>query len=300
VTRAVEPAPGCSDRRDRLLAGLAAVGLLALFVAVQRGRISTYDSKIAVATARAITEGRLHLDPADDGYGWHVPYSHYGIGMPLVILPLHVLQQAFHTPPDVLVTLASPLLLAASAAVLYLSGRELGWSRRLSLAGALVFGTFTMSLQISQDLFSEPGVALATALPILGLLRWRGWSPQRPMACRARDGRRHALPHRLDASARHRSAAGAGVRPVATAPAPAPGVGEPDCADRCCRRLDRLVQHDPGWNSDPTGVRRKLQHTPVAGPARSDDLPWQEPVCSIPSWCWPFLAPSRCGGATEP
>jgi hypothetical protein len=73
--------------------------LLALFVAVQRGRISTYDSKIAVATARAITEGRLHLDPADDGYGWHVPYSHYGIGMPLVILPLHVLQQAFHTRP---------------------------------------------------------------------------------------------------------------------------------------------------------------------------------------------------------
>jgi hypothetical protein len=99
VTRAVEPAPGCSDRRDWLLAGLAAVGLLALFVAVQRGRISTYDSKIAVATARAITEGRLHLDPADDGYGWHVPYSHYGIGMPLVILPLYVLQQAFHTRP---------------------------------------------------------------------------------------------------------------------------------------------------------------------------------------------------------
>jgi hypothetical protein len=180
VTRAVEPAPGCSDRRHWLLAGLAAVGLLALFVAVQRGRISTYDSKIAVATARAITEGRLHLDPADDGYGWHVPYSHYGIGMPLVILPLHVLQEAFHTPRDVLVTLASPLLLAASAAVLYLSGRELGWRRRLSLAGALVFGTFTMSLQISQDLFSEPGVASATALLILGLLRWRAGRPSGP------------------------------------------------------------------------------------------------------------------------
>jgi 4-amino-4-deoxy-L-arabinose transferase-like glycosyltransferase len=180
VTTAAERAPGHSDRRDWLLAGLAAVGLLALFVAVQRGRITTYDSKIAVATAKAIAEGHLHLDPADDFYGRHLPYSHYGIGMPLVIVPLYVLQQALHAPPEVLVTLASPLLLAATGAVLYLSGRELGWSRRLSLAGALVFGTLTMALQISQDLFSEPGVALATALLLLGLVRWRTGRPSGP------------------------------------------------------------------------------------------------------------------------
>jgi hypothetical protein len=180
VTTAAERAPGHSDRRDWLVAGLAAVGLLALFVAVQRGRISTYDSKIAVATAKAIAQGHLHLDPVDDVYGRHLPYSHYGIGMPLVILPLYVLQQAFHAPPHVLVTLASPLLLAGSGAVLYLSGRELGWSRRLSLAGALVFGAFTMALQISQDLFSEPGVGFAMALLVLGLLRWRTGRPSGP------------------------------------------------------------------------------------------------------------------------
>jgi 4-amino-4-deoxy-L-arabinose transferase-like glycosyltransferase len=180
VTTAAERAPGHSNRRDWLVAGLAAVGLLALFVAVQRGRISTYDSKIAVATAKAIAQGYLHLDPADDFYGRHLPYSHHGIGMPLVILPLYVLQQAFHAPPEVLVTLASPLLLAGSGAVLYLSGRELGWSRRLSLAGALVFGTLTMALQISQDLFSEPGVAFAMALLVLGLLRWRAGRPSGP------------------------------------------------------------------------------------------------------------------------
>jgi 4-amino-4-deoxy-L-arabinose transferase-like glycosyltransferase len=83
------------------------------------------------------------------------------------------LQQALHAPPNVLVTLASPLLLAATAALLYLCGRELGWSRRLSLAGALVFGALTMALQLSQDLFSEPGVAFGAALLVLGLLRWR-------------------------------------------------------------------------------------------------------------------------------
>jgi Dolichyl-phosphate-mannose-protein mannosyltransferase len=177
---AAERAPRPSDRRDWLVAGLAAVGLLALFVAVQRGKISTYDSKIAVATAKAMAQGHLHLDPADDFYGRHLPYSHFGIGMPLVILPLYVLQQGLHAPPEVVVTLASPLLLAASGALLYLSGRELGWSRRLSLAGALVFGTLTMALQISQDLFSEPGVAFAMALLTLGLLRWRSGRPSGP------------------------------------------------------------------------------------------------------------------------
>jgi hypothetical protein len=115
VTTAAEPATGHRDRRDWLVAGLAAVGLLALFVAVQRGEITTYDSKIAVATAKAIAQGHLHLDSADDVYGRHLPYSHYGIGMPLVILPLSVLQQAFHAPPEVLVTLASPCCLPAQA-----------------------------------------------------------------------------------------------------------------------------------------------------------------------------------------
>src|SRR4029434_3309492 len=93
--------------------------------------------------------------------------------MPLAILPLYVLQQTLHLSPTTLVTLTSPLLLAATGAVLFLCGRALQWSRRLSLAAALVFGALTMALQISQDLFSEPGVALSTALLVLGLIRWR-------------------------------------------------------------------------------------------------------------------------------
>jgi hypothetical protein len=162
------------DRRDALLAGLAAVALLGLFLAVQWARLSSFDGKVALATARAMTEGRLHLLPEEDPTKHHFPYSHYGIGMPLVLLPLYLLQRALGIAPHLLASLASPLLLAASAALLYLAGRELGWSRRLSLAGALVFGALTMALQISQEAFSEPGVGLAIALVVLGLLRWRG------------------------------------------------------------------------------------------------------------------------------
>lgn len=165
--------PRHTDRRDLLLAGLIAVGLLGLFVVVQRVKVPTYDSKIALATARAIAAGRLHLQPADDFYKRNVPYSHYGIGMPLVILPLYLLQRALHAHPNLLTTLANPLLLAACGALLVLCGRELGWSRRLSLAAGLVFGALTMALQASQDLLSEPGVAFSTAMLILGMLRWR-------------------------------------------------------------------------------------------------------------------------------
>jgi hypothetical protein len=162
-----------TDRRDLLLAGLIAVGLLGLFVVVQRSSVSTYDSKIALATARAMAAGHLHLQPADDFYKRNLPYSHYGIGMPLVILPLYLLERALHIQHNLLTTLASPLLLAACGALLVLCGRELGWSRRLSLTAGLVFGALTMALQASQDLLSEPGVAFSTALVILGMLRWR-------------------------------------------------------------------------------------------------------------------------------
>jgi hypothetical protein len=161
------------DRRDLLLASLVAVGLLALCVAVQRGRVPSYDGKIAYATARAIVHGRLHLLPADDSFESNLPYSHYGIAMPLVIVPLYLLQRVLGMAPDLVVTLASPLLLAAAGAVTYLIGRELGWSRRVSLCAAVASVALTQGLQISQELFSEPGIALSTALVVLGMLRWR-------------------------------------------------------------------------------------------------------------------------------
>ncbi|MFL6250998.1 MAG: hypothetical protein ACJ75C_15750 [Actinomycetes bacterium] len=161
------------DRRDALVALLVAVALFGLFVAVQWAALLSFDGKVALSTAHAMAEGRLHLLPSEDPTKHHYPYSHYGIGMPLVLLPLYLLQRALAIQPYLLESLASPLLLAPTGALLYLAGRELGWSRRLSLAGALVFGALTQTLQISQEAWSEPGVALAVALAVLGLLRWR-------------------------------------------------------------------------------------------------------------------------------
>ena len=166
-------AGGRGDHRDAVVAGLVALALLGLFVTVQWARLPSFDGKVALSTARAMAEGRLHLLPSEDPTKHHFPYSHYGIGMPLVLLPLYLLQRALHIAPHLLESLASPLLLAPTGALLYLAGRELRWSRRLSVAGALAFGALTQALQISQEAWSEPGVALAVALVVLGMLRWR-------------------------------------------------------------------------------------------------------------------------------
>ena len=137
------------DRRDALVALLVAVALFGLFVAVQWAALLSFDGKVALSTAHAMAEGRLHLLPSEDPTKHHYPYSHYGIGTPLVLLPLYLLQRALAIQPYLLESLASPLLLAPTGALLYLAGRELGWSRRLALAGALVFGALTQTLELA-------------------------------------------------------------------------------------------------------------------------------------------------------
>jgi hypothetical protein len=157
-------------RREYLVVGLLVTGLAALFVVVQRGSVATYDGQIVYTVARSIVHGRLTVDPSLDAYGMHTPYSSYGIDISLVV----ALQQALGLSAPVLVTLANPILLTVAGGLLYPIGRRLGWSSRLCVFVAMGYAGLTMALQDSQDLFSEPGIALGLALIVLGLLRWQG------------------------------------------------------------------------------------------------------------------------------
>jgi hypothetical protein len=94
------------DRRDALVALLVAVALFGLFVAVQWAALLSFDGKVALSTAHAMAEGRLHLLPSEDPTKHHYPYSHYGIGTPLVLLPLYLLQRALAIQPYLLESLA--------------------------------------------------------------------------------------------------------------------------------------------------------------------------------------------------
>jgi hypothetical protein len=170
--------------RRRLDTILVFLAVLFLLVGVTYGDPLSFDGRIMYQVARAIAHGRLHLVIGEPPFFIHpvrgqvgqYPYSHYGIGVSLVILPLYGLARAFHASPghtNLIVLWTNPLITAAAAAVLYRVGLALSWTRRLAVLVALAFGLLTMMTQDSTELLSEPGVDLGIGVLLLGLLRWR-------------------------------------------------------------------------------------------------------------------------------
>ena len=177
----LSPPPLRAVRLDTALVFLAVFFILA---ALTFGAPLSFDGQVMYAVARAITHGRLHLVLGQPpfvvrptgGQAVMFPYSKYGIGVSLVIVPLYATARAFHLSPvstNLVVLLANPLITAAAAAVLYRIGLALAWSRRLAVVVALAFGLLTMMAQYSTELLSEPGVDLGIGLLLLALLRWR-------------------------------------------------------------------------------------------------------------------------------
>ena len=157
------------------MAAALVVGLLALYVALQRGEIASYDGSIMAQVARHFVD-HFSLRVTDDVYGVNSPYASYGIGVSLAAAPLYVIQKVGGTTGphhQFWVLLVNPLLLAATAVVLFRIGRALSWSRAQSLGVGAVFGVLTMAPWQSTELFSEPGVTLGLCLAVLGLVRFR-------------------------------------------------------------------------------------------------------------------------------
>jgi 4-amino-4-deoxy-L-arabinose transferase-like glycosyltransferase len=164
---------------DRALTLLVAFGAFAFYVAVQRGEMVSWDGRVMAGVARNLWQhGSVAM--YRDSFGIHPlwrlqwPYTMRGIGLPLVLAPLWALQLHVHgdVTDAVWLTLANPALLAATAAIVFRVGTALGWRRTHAVAAALAFAVLTMAPQYSTELFAEPGVTFATALAVLGCLRW--------------------------------------------------------------------------------------------------------------------------------
>jgi hypothetical protein len=161
-------------RSDPSLAVVVAVALFAVYVAVTRGQIKSYDGSIMINLAtRLLTKRALTIDPRVDSLHLQHPYTSYGFGTSLVALPFVALQRAVDSRSQTLLSLASPVLLAASGALLFLIGLRLGWRRAVCVLTALGFGLLTPALWQSTEMLSETGVTVATLLIVLGVLRWR-------------------------------------------------------------------------------------------------------------------------------
>jgi hypothetical protein len=113
----------------------------------------------------------------DDYLHLSTPYSPYGIGVSVLVVPVYALSKAVGHEM-LLLSLINPLLTAAAGVFVFAIARELRWGRFMSVLAAATFGLLTMALQSTTELFSEPAVGLCVVILVWAILRWRHeWRP---------------------------------------------------------------------------------------------------------------------------
>jgi hypothetical protein len=101
------------------------------------------------------------------------PYSYFGLGISLLLIPFVALGQGLFGSSTALLSLLQPLLTAATVVTLWLLLRELGVGRRRALWIAWLYAFGTLAWHYAGVLFSEPLVALCLTIALLALLRFR-------------------------------------------------------------------------------------------------------------------------------
>jgi hypothetical protein len=168
-----------SARTDLIIAGCIFGGLFLVYVAVSRHEFVAYDAASMVAVGTNLTNHFTlkTVGAFDDYLHLSTPYSPYGIGVSFLVVPAYALSKAVGHEM-LLLSLINPLLTAFAGVVVFAIGSELRWQRSMSVLAAVTFGLFTMALQSTTELFSEPAVALCVVVLVWAILRWRHeWRP---------------------------------------------------------------------------------------------------------------------------
>jgi hypothetical protein len=160
---------------EALVLAVLAIGVLAVYLAIQRGRIVSWDGRSMASVGQSlylhgsVTEccNAFRAFPAD-----HLAYSKFGIGLSVLLAPLWGAQ--LHTHPDgaIWLGLANPLVLVATTVVIAKTALAPGLRRSTAVLIALAFALLTMAPNHSTEFFAEPGVALGTAMAVLGFVVW--------------------------------------------------------------------------------------------------------------------------------
>lgn len=162
-------------RRDSLLLWLVAFGVMATYLAVQRGALDSWDGKAMASVGQNLVK-HGSLKECCNGFGSYPhdpgPYAKAGIGYSLVLAPLWLLQLGSDPHGAAWLGLANPLLLTATTVVIAKTGLLLGWRRSAAVLSALAFALLTMAPLYSAEFFSEPGVTFGSSLMVLGFVVW--------------------------------------------------------------------------------------------------------------------------------
>jgi hypothetical protein len=131
-----------------------------------------YDGEIMYRVSESLVL-RHSIAVTDPIYHYLQPYSPYGIGTSLVLLPFVALGQLLIHDPRALVILYLPMVTALTVVAVNALFNELGVSRIWAAGLSLIFAFGTMAWHYSGVMFSEPLLALMLVLALLSLLRFR-------------------------------------------------------------------------------------------------------------------------------
>ncbi|MBI3287399.1 MAG: glycosyltransferase family 39 protein, partial [Chloroflexi bacterium] len=148
--------------------------LCAVYLFTYNGLLRSIDELVLFSMTESLLQRGSLETPQTLFAGYHNPVGRPEPFQALAAVPLYALAQANPEWGKIQTAMLFNILVtAATASLLWLILREMGYSQLLSLAGALILGLATISWPYTRTFFREPLVALAYTLAFWLLLRYR-------------------------------------------------------------------------------------------------------------------------------
>ncbi len=148
--------------------------LFTLYLFTFNGQFTSIDEFALYARAESIIQQR-NLDTPQLGFAaYHNQVGDSEPGYAITAAPLYWLAHNIGRLNNIhVLMLLNPLLTAATAAILYATALQLGYSRWAGLIAALTFGLATLAWPYARTFYREPLVAFGWMAALYGLIRWR-------------------------------------------------------------------------------------------------------------------------------
>ena len=174
MTAPIHPAAPPSITADRTLAVLILTALLSIYLLTFSGQLSTIDELALYAMTESLAQHGTLATPQILFAAYHNPVGELEPGQAVAALPLYRLLHPIAGVNNLqAVLLLNPIVTALTAAILFLIGRELGYSARRSTALALVYGLASLAWPYSRTFLREPLTGCLLTLALLGYFKWR-------------------------------------------------------------------------------------------------------------------------------
>ncbi|NHZ71852.1 MAG: phospholipid carrier-dependent glycosyltransferase, partial [Aquificales bacterium] len=153
-----------------------------LYLFTFNGQFTSIDELALYARAESVVQQGNFETPQIEFATYHNQVGDSEPGYAIAAAPLYWLARQVGRLNNIhVLMLLNPFLTATTAAVLYATAIQLGYSRRAGLVAALTFGLATLAWPYARTFYREPLVAFGWMLALYGLVRWR-YGGKRPFA----------------------------------------------------------------------------------------------------------------------